>query len=251
MPSFKTLGAASARNLGYSISGRAQGSTPTISASFTAQATTTSVATVANVTCPAYGVLLVCSGAEVTTLASIGISSISYGGLTFTKRTAQTFAGHLGTSNQTLEIWYAINNSASAISGASALSIFYNNTFDDQAVVVASVSGCYMTAPWSTVGPYVNYQLNSTATQATNTYSTSLPNSLAIEFHGTNDPNALGYVTTSGWSGVNSIQNPGATYWEYVFLSSRGFTSQQTNLTTTTSGTASASWISIVDSLVS
>ena len=171
-------------------------------------------------------------------------------GLTFTKRTGQTFAGHLGTSNQTLEIWYAINNSASAISAAT-LSIFYNNTFDDQAVIVASVSGCYMTAPWSTVGPYVNYQLNSTATQATNTYSTSFANSLAIEFHGTNDPYALGYVTTSGWSGVNFIQNGGATYWEYVFLSSRGLTSLQTNSTTTTSGTASASWISIVDSLVS
>ena len=250
MPSFKTLGAASARNLGYAISGRAQGSTPTISASFTAQTSTFSAATVANVTCPAYGVLLVCSGAEVTTLTSIGISSISYGGLTFTKRTGQTFAGHLGTSNQTLEIWYAINNSASAISAAT-LSIFYNNTFDDQAVIVASVSGCYMTAPWSTVGPYVNYQLNSTATQATNTYSTSFANSLAIEFHGTNDPYALGYVTTSGWSGVNFIQNGGATYWEYVFLSSRGLTSLQTNSTTTTSGAVSASWISIVDSLVS
>ena len=250
MPSFKTLGAASARNLGYSISGRAQGSTPTISASFTAQASTTNAATVANVTCPAYGVLLVCSGSEVTTLTSIGISSISYGGLTFTKRIAQTFAGHSNTSNQTLEIWYAINNSASAISAA-ALSIFYNNTFDDQAVIVASVSGCYMTAPWSTVGPYVNNKLNGTATQATNTYSTSFANSLAIEFHGTNDASTLGYVTTSGWSGVNLVQNSGANYWEYIYLSSRRLTSLQTNSTTTTSGTAAQNWISIVDSLVS
>jgi len=250
MPSFKTLGVASSRNLGYANRGRAQGPTPTISASFTSSASSTTASSVASVTCPAYGVVLVCSGSEVTTLTSIGISSISYGGLTFTKRTAQTFAGHLGTSNQTLEIWYAINNSASSISAAT-LAITYNATFDDQAVVVASVSGCYMPAPWSTVGPYVNYQLNGAATQATNTYSTNAANSLAIEFHGTNDPNALAYVTSSGWSGVNTVQNNGASYWEFVYLSSQGFTSQQTNSTTTTGGAASQSWISIVDSLVS
>jgi hypothetical protein len=250
MPSFKTLGVASSRNLGYGGKGRPQGPTPTISASFTGQASSTTASSVSSVTCPAYGVVLVCAGAEVTTLTSIGISSISYGGLTFTKRTAQTFAGHFGTSNQTLEIWYAINNSASSISAAT-LSITYNATFDDQSVVVASVSGCYMPAPWSTVGPYVNYQLNGTATQATNTYSTSLSNSLAIEFHGTNDPNALAYVTTSGWTGVNFIQNGGASYWEYVYLSSQGFTSLQTNQTTTTNSSTAPSWISIVDSLVS
>ena len=108
-----------------------------------------------------------------------------------------------------------------------------------------------MTAPWSTVGPYVNNQLPSTATQATNTYSTSFANSLAIEFHGTNDASTLGYVTTSGWSGVNLVQNSGANYWEYIYLSSRRLTSLQTNSTTTTSGTAAQNWISIVDSLVS
>ena len=250
MPSFKTLGVASSRNLGYANRGRAQGPTPTISASFTAQASSTTASSVASVTCPAYGVVLVCSGAETTGISSIGISSISYGGLTFTKRSSGSYAGHLGTATQTLEIWYAINNSASSISAAT-LSINYNTTFDDQAVVVASVSGCYMSAPWSSVGPYVNYQLNGAATQATNTYSTSQNNSLAIEFHGTNDPNVLAYVTTSGWTGVNFIQNGGATYWEYVYLSSQGFTSQQTNQTTTTNGSAAASWISIVDSLVS
>jgi hypothetical protein len=250
MPSFKTLGVASSRNLGYANRGIAQGPTPTISASFTSQASSTTACSVASVTCPAYGVVLVCSGSEVTTLTSIGISSISYGGLTFTKRTAQTFSGHSGTSNQTLEIWYAINNSASSISAAT-LSITYNATFDDQSVVVASVSGCNMSAPWSSVGPYVNYRTNGITTQVTNTYSTSISNSLAIEFHGTNEPSALGYVTSSGWSGVNQVQNSGASYWEYIYLSSQGFTSQQTNQTTTTNGTAAASWISIVDSLVS
>jgi len=251
MPSFKTLGVASVRNLGYFSSARIQGTTPTVGASFTVITSSTNTATVSNVTCPAYGMVVLFSGSELLSVVSTSqVSSVSYGGLTFNRRTVQSITGFNGTSTQTCEIWYAINNSASAIS-ASSMTINYTNTFDDQACVVVNVSGCYLSNPWSTVGPYINtYPNNATATVATNTYSTSLPNSLIFEFHGTNNNAAMAYVTSSGWNGVNAASNGGASYYEYVWLSSRSVSSIQSNQTTTTA-VGATNWISIVDSLVS
>jgi hypothetical protein len=249
VPSLKTLAVASSRNVGYVGSGRIQGATPPSIASYTyGTGGAGSTINFNSLSMAAYSILLVFHMNETTSLTSTSLTYFSYGSQTFTNRYTKTVTGRNGNSTCTLDYWYTINNSATPIS-AQTLSCQVAATYETAAAVAVNISGCYLSSPFSIANPYASFQNNSTASQATNTFSTGSPRNLAIAVNSTNDKVLLGYVTTTGWSGIISANNIGSSNNSTIYASNASFTSTQTNNSITTGGVAAGNWISIVDSL--
>jgi hypothetical protein len=202
------------------------GVAPSFIASSGTLASSTTTCTLSSFTIAAGAVAVLFSGAE---KPSQTISTITgTNGLTWTKRATYTASsGGYSNSSQAQEIWYAVNNTASPITGS--IIATYTGTFDDQSMIVASFSGCNTSAPWSSNGPYYN----TVAAGSAPTVTMSAPAySTGIVFFGTNSPVNI-TAPTSPWVSMQTEDNGGASYWEYLTTAYQKFTSTQTNLVVT------------------
>jgi len=219
---------------------------PTLLTSLTASASSTSACTSGSFTAAAGSVIVVFSGVEQTSTVTLNVNSISGLGLTWTKHYASGMKPgyNIGVGSQQQEIWYAINNTTNSISDT--ITVNYSTTFDDQAMVIASFSGCDLSNPWLSGG-------DATAAGTTGTPTVTLPainkaNTLALAFTGTNyniGPNNY----TSGWTNLNAITNGGADYWEYIAVSYKTFTTSQAAQSISAISTSNY-WIYITSVLV-
>jgi hypothetical protein len=182
-------------------------------------------------------VIVVASGSE-TADAGGGvpalITDISGMGLTWLQRAVYTDPD--SDCGQTAELWYAINDTGNPITDD--IVITFDNVVDDQSTVVSSYSNCDLITPWTASGPSYSNSLN--GVNATVTMTVAESNTVGIVFfaipnYGADvSPVAPGYA--QGWNAVNSVQNGGAEFWEYVNMSYLQFATPQTNLVVNSSG---------------
>ena len=219
---------------------------PTYLTSTVAYASTATTSLSSSFTAAASSVIVLFSGVEQTTAVTLNVSSISGLGLTWTKQYASGMqAGHSGgNGSQQQEIWYAINNTANPITDT--ITVTYSQTFDDQAMIIASFSGCDLSNPWLSGG-------GATASGASGIPTVTLPainkaNTLALSFTGSNNNNGVNNYT-SGWTNLNTKLNAGATYWENIAVSYKSFASTQSAQTISALFT-STYWVHITSVLV-
>jgi hypothetical protein len=218
---------------------------PVFLASASAVASTTNSCTISSFTAAAGSVIVLMSGAEnpAATITSIGGTL----GLSWTRRAMINNATGYNSTAQSLEIWYAINSSGSAVTGS--IIATYTGYFDDQAMLVSSFSGCNLSNPWSTNATYSATGAPSTIPTITG-FSTTQAKSLGLWFCGNAYFNAN--YAQYPWTNLGSATNSGASYWEFIYMSYQSFTTQQSGVTISSGVTQSSSgWIAFADSLVS
>jgi hypothetical protein len=164
-----------------------------------------------------YSVIVVILAVETdSSNTSVGATSVTGLGKTWTKKydsgvlPSVSLVYGSGTGCQKVQIYFAINNSASSVSGV----ITVNQVdFDAAGVVVASFGGCNLTNPWLASGYII------TAETAGDFISPSMTlpaipvgNTLALSVWGGGD----GYVTTTGntlgWTELAALGIYGANY---------------------------------------
>jgi hypothetical protein len=182
-----------------------------------------------------YTVIVVASGSETNNTTPALITDITGMELTWIQRAVYTDPD--SNCGQTAEIWYAINNTGSTISGT--ITITFDNNVDDQSTVISYYKNCNLTTPWTSSGP--SYSNSKNDVHATVTMNIAESNTIGIVFfaipnYGTDTGygSVPGYA--QGWKNVNYIQNGGNTNWEYVNMSYREFSTPQTNLVVNSSG---------------
>ena len=182
-----------------------------------------------------YTVIVLASGSETADATPALITDITGMGLTWFQRSSYTDPD--SPCGQTAEIWYAINNTGSTISGT--ITITFDNVVDDQSTVISYYKNCNLTTPWTSSGP--SYSNSKNGVNATVTMNIAESNTIGIVFFAI--PNYGNYTGVGsvpgyaqGWKNVNYIQNDGASFWEYVNMSYREFSTSQTNLVVNSSG---------------
>lgn len=189
-------------------------------------------------TAAAGSVVVIAAGCETATATFSSITGISGLGLTWALRSKSTQTG--STVGQQSEIWYAVNSGGSA-SGTITLS--YSSTFDDQALVVSSWSGCNLASPWDT-----SVVANSgSSTNPTISLTTTKKYTTGIAFWATINQNDAG--TWTGWTNIAQPKNTGGTWFQYANLSYRQFSATQSSVTVTTPSFANQ-WTAHGDALV-
>jgi hypothetical protein len=209
-------------------------STSVLSGSVVSQMSDDSVTDSISFTAEPYTVIVVASGSETADATPALITDITGMELTWIQRAVYTDPD--SDCGQTAEIWYAINNTGSTISGT--ITITFDNIVDDQSTVISYYKNCNLTTPWTSSGPSYSNSLN--GVNATVTMNIAESNTIGIVFFaipntGNNGPTQRpGYA--QGWKNVNFIQNSGAVNWEFVNMSYRRFSTPQTNLVINGSG---------------
>jgi hypothetical protein len=171
------------------------------------------------------------SGSETNSTGNYAnITGISGLGLTWTKRSSQ----QQSVTSQQTEIWYAINSGTSA---TGTVTVTYSTTFDDQAMIITSWSGCNLTNPWSASTPA--FDSSSGTGTPTLSLTTTAPYTTGIAVWGT--PNQLngGAGNWVGWNLVTNVQNSGGAFFQYMGVSYKQFSTNQTALSVTTTNTIS------------
>ena len=186
-----------------------------------------------------YTVIVVASGNETSNSTPALITGITGMGLTWTKRSEYTDSS--SNVSQRSEMWYAINNSNSAITDT--ITITFDNNVDDQSTIVSSFSGCNLDSPWTASGSsYSNTKngvhytitLNVSESNTTGLVFAAIPNYGNNNGGYNNDGSIPGYVT--GWTAVDYSDNGAGEYWEFVNLSYKQFSESQSNLVLTATG---------------
>ena len=190
-----------------------------------------------------YTVIVVASGSETADATPALITDITGMGLAWFQRSSYTDPD--SPCGQTAEIWYAINNTGSTISGT--ITITFDNVVDDQSTVISYYKNCNLTTPWTSSGP--SYSNSKNGVNATVTMNIAESNTIGIVFfaipnYGTDLYRNPGYAQE--WKNVNYVENGGARFWEYVNMSYREFSTPQTNLVVNSSG--DLTWSGIQDS---
>lgn len=117
---------------------------PSLVNTYTAQSSTSTSVNV-NVTVHTGEIIVVASGVE---LGGGEITSMTIPGLTFYRKSSKSqLSSFSNTDYQTLEVWYAINNTGSDINDS--VTVTYTSSYDDQALVAATYSGVDLNAPWA------------------------------------------------------------------------------------------------------
>lgn len=189
-------------------------------------------------TAAAGSVVVIAAGCETATASFSSITGVSGLGLTWALRSKSTCT--TGVVGQQSEIWYAVNSGGSA-SGTIILS--YASTFDDQALIVSSWSGCNLASPWDT--SVVAY--GGSTTNPTISLTTTKKYTTGIAFWGTPNQNDAG--TWTGWTNIAQPKNSAANWFQYANLSYKQFSSIQSNVTVTTPSAANQ-WTAHGDALV-
>ena len=182
-----------------------------------------------------HSVIVIASGCETANSTPALITGITGMGLTWIKRSEYTDP----TSNvsQRSEMWYAVNNSNSALTDT--ITITFDNNVDDQSTSISSWTGCNLTNPWTVSGPSYSNSLNGTG-HPTVTMNVAESNTVGIAFfaipnYGDADNDSdPGYAV--GWTDMSHRTNGGAEYWEFINVSYKPFTGPQLNLVVTSSG---------------
>ena len=201
---------------------------------FVTQSTTTTTTASVNVTAAAGAFIVLTAGAEQVNFVQPAITTVTGLGLTWTRRTF--YQNQLGNrvgqgipAGQRLEVWYAVNNTASPITNT--VTVNYDVTFDDQAMTVVTYSGVNTSFPWDSGGPY---STGLVGPDPSVTISSIPANSLALVASFLSVGVFL--TTPSGWTENGRVQNSSGTNWAFVTTWSKSFTSSQSSLLVTATG---------------
>ena len=119
-------------------------STPTLVDSFGGQASNGNTCSF-NITVNDGEIIVLATGVEIGTPQ---VTSMVTPGLTWVRKSSKSqISSFSNVDVQTLEIWYAINNSGSSI--ADTVTITYNGYYDDQAASAVTYSGVDLNSPWA------------------------------------------------------------------------------------------------------
>lgn len=97
---------------------------------------------------PAYSIAVLMSGTESPGALITSIDSTN--GITWVKRSSITAPGTNAGGDQSAEVWYAINNTSSGVN--TAVTVHYDNSFDDQAMVISTWMNVDLSDPWDGSG---------------------------------------------------------------------------------------------------
>ena len=209
------------------------GPPPSVITFVTQSATATTTASV-NVTAAAGAFVVLTAGAEQLNLVQPAITTVTGLGLTWTRRTFYqnqlgTKGGQANPAGQRLEVWYAVNNTASPITNT--VTVNYDVTFDDQAMTVVTYSGVNTSFPWDSSGPYSTALVGPDPSV---TISSIPANSLALLASFASVGSI--FATPAGWTENGRVQNSNGTNWAFTTTWSKSFTSSQSSLLVTATG---------------
>ena len=190
---------------------------------------------------------------------TVGISSVTGLGLTwsqhFSSGVRKSYGAALYGYNtppgcQKSEIWYAVNSSASPVSGT--VSINQPGYFDAATVIVATFVGCNLTNPWLAGGDAVAFAADPDGgiwDEITMTLpAISVPNALALALTGgSTGYDDFGY--TMGWTGIDNVVCDASMYYSRTAVAYQTFATTQGAQTISTGGYW-PSWIYMTSVLV-
>jgi len=205
-------------------------SNPSLEGSATGQMSSGNLTTV-SYTAGAQSVIVVASACETGNSGGNAVASITgITGLGLTWIQRSSYVDPTTLCGQKSEIWYAINNSATPVSGV--ITISFDINVDDQSTIVSSYQNVNLNNPWTSSGPQYSNQVNPTSNVATITANIAEHNTTGVVFMSTpnfgNSENGAGYA--DGWNTVNQVLNSGADLWEYSYFSCLPFLNPQSDL---------------------
>jgi hypothetical protein len=174
------------------------------------------------------------------------VTSVTTGGLTWTKYTSGTFVGY-SSYNTTTEIWWTKVTTAGSYTAAVA-----SSSFDDATITIFNVAGCNLTNPFDTNAslPAKTSFAVSASAKSLSGISTTSPNILLMQCWYTNSPNTINTLDT-GYTQLAYVTNGGASLWMYNFTEYKGISgASQSNITITntsaTTGTAPQGTLGVI-----